>query len=107
MGNEGAHCDSTGRVVRPGDVVRILAVPDLSGLAPAALRASLPVFEHLVGTYKRVSGFNEIGQAELIFRIRKGPAAGLHVVWIETELLRVRRARGAGAHGSRLDPRTT
>ena len=34
---------------------------------------SLPVFEHLVGTYKRVEEFNEFGLAWLSFKIRNGP----------------------------------
>jgi hypothetical protein len=68
--------------------VRVLAVPDLSGMAPASRAESRPVFEHLVGTYRRVYGFDERGNAELVFRIRRGANRGLHWVWIEPWLLR-------------------
>jgi hypothetical protein len=85
--------DSTGVVIRKGDVVRVLSVPDLSGMRPRARRDSRAVFEHILGTYKRVVAFNELGWPELSFRILHGACAGLHTVWIEPELLRVRRAR--------------
>jgi hypothetical protein len=85
--------DAAGVVIRVGDIVRILQVPDLSRLPPGTRRESRPVFEHILGTYKRVLGFNELGWPELSFRIRHGPHAGLHTVWTEPELLRVRCAR--------------
>jgi hypothetical protein len=56
---------------------------------------SLSVFEHLVGTYKRVREFDEYGFAWLDFRIRKGPHAGYHMVGIEPYLLRVRRPQAS------------
>ena len=86
--------DAAGVLIRKGDTVRVLKVPDLSGMRPRVRRDSRPVFEHILGTYKRVFGFNELGWAELSFRILRGPHAGHHSVWIESGLLRVRRARG-------------
>lgn len=83
--------DSTGRRIRSGDIVRVLGVPDLSGLSRSARRESAPVFEHIVGRYKRVQGFNRLGHAELSFRILRGACAGFHTVWLEPSLLRVRR----------------
>lgn len=80
-------------MIRTGDKVRILKVPNLSGMPPRVRRHSRPVFEHILGTYKRVVGFNELGWAELSVRILRGPHVGYHTVWIEPELLRVRRAR--------------
>ena len=80
--------DAAGRRLPAGDRVRVLAVPDLSGMAPASRAESRPVFEHLVGTYRRVHGFDRQGNAELVFRIRRGPDQGLHWVWIEPWLLR-------------------
>jgi hypothetical protein len=80
--------DASGRRLRAGDRVRVLAVPDLSGMAPASLAESRPVFEHLVGTYRRIQGFDRQGNAELVFRIRRGENRGLHWVWIEPWLLR-------------------
>lgn len=79
--------DAAGRRLRAGDRVRVLGVPDLSGMAPASLAESRPVFEHLVGTYRRVHGFDQRGNAELVFRIRRGADRGLHWVWIEPWLL--------------------
>jgi hypothetical protein len=57
-----------------------------------ARREPAPVFQHIVGSYKRVRGFNRLGHAELSFRILHGASAGLHTVWIEPRLLRVRRS---------------
>ena len=88
--------DATGVPIRVGGVVKVLKVlkvPDLSGMRPEGRRESLAVFEHILGTYKRVVAFNSLGWAELSFRILNGPRSGLHTVWIEPELLRVRRTR--------------
>lgn len=49
---------------------------------------SRPVFEHLVGTYRRIAGFDERGNAEFFFRIRDGKRRGFHWVAIEPFLLR-------------------
>jgi hypothetical protein len=83
--------DATGHSIRVGDIVRIVGVPDLSGMSSKRRRESLPVFEHLVGTYKRVTEFDELGHAWLRFRIRSGRHRGYHAVGIEPYLLRVRR----------------
>ena len=85
--------DATGTPIRIGDVVRVLEVPDLSGMRPHGRRESLAVFEHILGTYRRVVAFSSLGWPELSFRILNGPYSGLHSVWIEPDLLRVRRTR--------------
>jgi len=85
--------DIDGSLIRCGDLVRVLGVPDLSGLDPRGRKESLPVFKHIVGSYKRIAGFNSLGMAELEFRIRKGRNAGLHTVWLETHLLKLRSHR--------------
>jgi hypothetical protein len=82
--------DVAGERLRVGDLVRIIGVPDLSGMSPDCRAESLPVFKHLVGTYKRVAEFDEFGLAWLRFKIRKGPHAGYHSVGIEPYLLKVR-----------------
>ena len=87
--------DATGRRIRIGDSVRILAVPDLRGMSPRARAETRAVFEHILGTYRRVRSFGRRGHVELLFRIRSGRSAGLHVVEIEPRLLRVRRPRTA------------
>ena len=89
--------DVTGTQLRVGDVVRIVGVPDLTGMSPDCRNESLPVFRHLVGSYKRIIEFDEHGLAWLSFRIRGGPQAGRHSVGIEPRLLRRRRARGEEA----------
>jgi hypothetical protein len=86
--------DARGVEIRVGDLVRIVRIPDLSGMPRRRRRESRPVFEHILGRDKRVVAFNTLGWPELSFRIRTGPQAGLHTVWIEPELVRVRRARG-------------
>lgn len=83
--------DVTGKRVGVGDIVRVIGVPDLSGMSPECRAESLPVFEHLLGKYKRVEEFDECGQAWLRFKIRKGSHAGYHSVGIEPYLLRLRR----------------
>ena len=72
-------------------MVRIQGVPDLAGMSEPDRSDSLLVFEHVVGTYKRVRRLTSDGLLELLFSIRRGPAAGLHVVEIEPRLVRVRR----------------
>jgi hypothetical protein len=54
---------------------------------------SAPVFQHILGTCKRVDSFDRYGCAELFFFIRKGPHRGIHSVAIEPFLLLVQRAR--------------
>jgi hypothetical protein len=61
---------------------------------PSARAESSPVFKYLVGRYKRVVDFDSFGHAELSFRIPQGRHQGYHSVWIEPDLLRVRRRRG-------------
>jgi hypothetical protein len=86
-----ARRDVTGKPIKVGDTVRVIGVPDLSGISEAYRADSLAVFNHLVGKYKRVEEFDEYGQAWLRFTIRKGPHSGWHSVGIEPYLLRVRR----------------
>jgi hypothetical protein len=85
--------DGRGKRLRAGDLVRIAAVPDLSGMAASSVRESRPVFAHLVGTYRRIVGFDEYGHAQLSFRIRSGRHRGYHSVWIEPFLLVKRQHR--------------
>jgi hypothetical protein len=86
--------DVLGARLRVGDIVRVVGVPELTGMSPDCLAESLPVFRHLVGKYKRVIEFDERGLAWLSFKILKGPQAGRHSVGIEPWLLRARRPRG-------------
>ena len=83
--------DVSGKRLRAGDIVRIVGVPDLSGMSEDCRAESLPVFEHLVGTYKRVEEFDAFGLAWLRFQIRNGPHSGYHSVGIEPQLLKLRR----------------
>jgi hypothetical protein len=92
-----ARHDVTGAPLSVGDVVRIVGVPDLSGMHPDARGESERVFRYLVGKYKRIAEFDERNEAGIWFRILKGPDAGIHWVSIEPFLLRKRRPRGT--HG--------
>ncbi|HEX2386602.1 MAG TPA: hypothetical protein VHL99_08560, partial [Candidatus Binatia bacterium] len=60
---------------------------------PEGIRESGPVFQYLVGKYKRVNGFNRYGFVEIDFKIRTGRSRGSHLVAIEPFLLRLRRSR--------------
>jgi hypothetical protein len=88
-----ANKDVSGKPIRVGDIVRIIGVPDLSGMSAACRAESLPVFKHLVGSYKRVYELDEYGLAWVSFKIRRGTSAGFHTVGMEPYLLRVRRRR--------------
>jgi len=85
-----AKADVREQRLREGDVVRIVGVPDLSGMSRVARRESEPVFAYLVGKYKRIGAFDQFGCAELNFLIRNGPHRGYHTVWVEPFLLRAR-----------------
>lgn len=85
--------DVAGRRIKVGDVVRVVAIPDLGGMAEKQRRESRPVFEYLVGKYKPVNGFNQFGLVELVFKIPAGNMSGWHSVAIEPNLLKVRRPR--------------
>ena len=89
--------DADGNVLAVGDIVRIIGVPDLSGMAPDSLQESLPVFEYLVGKYKKIIGFNETGgvppNAEFVFRMKVGESWESHWVCIEPDFLRMKKSR--------------
>ena len=78
--------DRNGQTIRQGDIVRVVGMPDLAGCPSETHR----VFPRLVGTYRRVLGFDKLGNAEIVFRIRAGRDRGLHIVGIEPRLLKSR-----------------
>jgi hypothetical protein len=69
--------------------VRIVGVPNLAGMTKSERPSTEAVFRHLCGTYKRVTGFDSYGCAELYFAIRRGRHRGLHSVAIEPALLAI------------------
>ena len=85
--------DRGGRLLRVGDTVRVIGVPDLMGLGTDGRAETQPVFEHLVGQDKRITEFDEFGEARLDFRIKRGRVRGWHAVWIEPCLLSKRARR--------------
>ena len=85
--------DRDGRRVRVGARVRIVGVPNLSGMRLPDRRTTAAVFRHISGTYRRVSGFDRYGCAEIFFAIRRGRCQGLHSVAIEPYLLLVPSSR--------------
>lgn len=91
--------DCTGIVLHPGDPVRVVGLPDLSGLPDPDELGTQQVFQHILGTYKRIEDFDEFGHAHLSFRILSGPIQGWHSVWIEPYLLRLRRRRNRTGGG--------
>lgn len=85
--------DVTGRRIRVGQIVRVVGVPDLSAMNQEPRAECEPVFQYLMDKYKKVEEIHENGFIELFFRIRNGPHKGLHFVFMEPHLLRVRRRR--------------
>jgi len=85
--------DVSGARLKIGDIVRVLGVPDLSGMHVDRQAESLPVFQHLVGKYKKIDEFDEFGLVWLSFRIHKVGGSEYHSVGIEPHLLRLRRFR--------------
>lgn len=79
--------DRNGRDIIPGDRVRVMGVPDLTGMAPQQLKESSAVFRYLVGRYETVTSIDERGNAQLMFGIAGGKLRGWHSVMIEPFLL--------------------
>ena len=85
--------DRDGCKLQVGDIVRVIGVPDLAGMRQEARNESQPVFEYLKNKYKKIIGFDEIGNAELEFRISREEPPCCHTVWIEPFLLKKRIPR--------------
>jgi hypothetical protein len=79
--------DRNGRDIVAGDRVRVMGVPDLSGMSLKGIKESLPVFRYLLGQYERVASIDERGNAQLVFSIPHGKFKGWHAVMIEPFLL--------------------
>lgn len=67
--------------------------PSLAGMGTVTRAESKPVFDHLVGQTKRITEFDEFGEARLRFRITRGRQRGYHTVWIEPCLLNKAKRR--------------
>ncbi|WP_457333565.1 hypothetical protein [Rhizobacter sp. P5_C2] len=91
-----SFADRDGSVVVRGDLVRILAVPDLQGMREPYRQETQVVFEHIRGTVKRVKSVDDHGNGVLVFFIRAGTHAGYHAVAIEGRHVRKARSREAG-----------
>lgn len=90
--------DRNGTPIKIGDLVRIVGVPDLSGMSPACRAESLAVFRYLVGKYKRVRGFDQYGCAEFSFVMRQDNGErSWHSVWVEPFLLHIPQHRSTSA----------
>ena len=92
--------DVDGRTVRKGDVVRVLGIPDLSGMRDPYRKETAAVFAHITGTRKKVHGFDQFGCAILVFGITSGPNAGSHSVAIEPHLIRKVIGTKVSRHGT-------
>ncbi len=68
-------------------------LPDTSGWTASQKDFSLYVFTSLVGKYKKIRDFDELGLAELSFRLKQGETWEYHTVWLEPYLLRLRQRR--------------
>ena len=81
--------DASGKRITTGALVRVVGIPDLSGMVGRARANTAAVFQHIRGRCKRVSGFDKRGYVELSFQIRSGRLAGRHFVGIEPNLVLV------------------
>jgi hypothetical protein len=79
--------DSKGNKLKVGDKVRILALPDLTGMSPDARSETLPVFKRALGTYRRIEGFSSQGLIELIIRIKITNGWSTDFIFIEPRLV--------------------
>lgn len=79
--------DCKGNKLNIGDKVRILALPDLTGMTPDALADTLPVFKRALGTYRRIHAFSRHGLIELKLRIKETNGWGTHYIFIEPRLV--------------------
>ena len=84
--------DSKGQRIRKHDRVRVIGIPDLSTMPALPRSETLALFEHVLGTCKRVQDFDTNGLVELFFQVRKGPHVGIHSIYIEPELLLLQKA---------------
>jgi hypothetical protein len=80
--------DVNGQTVRKGDLVRVLGIPDLTGIRDPYRQETAAVFRLICGTRQKVQDFDEFGCAILCFGITAGPHAGTHSVGIEPHLIR-------------------
>ena len=85
--------DARGDTIRIGDRVRIIGTPDLSGMSPSAKRESERVFQHLIGTYKRVEKIDDLGNVVITFKIRRKMKMERHWVGLEPFLIQKRRPK--------------
>jgi hypothetical protein len=92
--------DVDGQTVRKGNIVRVLGIPDLSGMRDPYRRETEAVFRHILGSRKKVEGFDQFGCAILVFGIRSGPHAGSHSVAIEPHLIRKVIGTKVASHGT-------
>ena len=92
--------DVDGQTVRKGDVVRVLGIPDLSGMRDPYRRETEAVFKHILGTRQKVEQFDQFGCAILVFGITSGPHAGSHSVAIEPHLIRKVVGTKVSRHGT-------
>jgi hypothetical protein len=80
--------DVDGRTVRKGDMVRVLGIPDLTGMRSPYREETEAVFRRITGSRKKVYGFDQFGCAILVFGINSGRHRGAHSVAIEPHLIR-------------------
>lgn len=92
--------DVDGQTVRKGDVVRVIGIPDLSGMRDPYRRETEAVFKHIVGTKRKVEDFDQYGCAILVFGITSGPHTGSHSVAIEPHLIRKVIGNKVSRHGT-------
>lgn len=95
MSHRSSMKDARGTTVKVGDRVRIIGTPDLSGMSPETRSESEPVFQHLVGTYKRIAEIDSLGNARILFRIKGKKQLEHHWAGLEPHLIQKPRTKGS------------
>lgn len=86
--------DTAGKKLKIGDTVRIIGVPEFKGWSTRSKNESLPVFQHLVGKYKKINGLDKKHNCvEISFTIRNGKDKGWHWVAVESDLIKIKSKR--------------
>src|SRR5690349_4581037 len=87
--------DRRGKTIRKGHMVRVVGMPDLTGIRdrPGRLKAEA-AFRHTQGRCYKVQGFSRYGFVDLFFKIRAGRNAGWNGIAIEPEFLLVQKRPG-------------
>ena len=80
--------DIKGNKLKVDDIVKIIGIPNLTGMSKECKNETLSIFEYVFGKTKKITAIDEHNELiELSFRILKGKSKGFHSIYIEPFLL--------------------